>query len=190
MAIMKEFLHSFGILANEEIDSFIELLVPKTLKKGEFFIKEYITYKHVAFIKKGAFRSFYYSSQEEDVTYCFTFENAFLTAYSSLITQSPATENIEAITNSELLMISKKNLDLLESKSPNWTKMYRRIAESEYIKLEKRIFLLQRESAESRYSDLVNNQPLYINSIPLNYLASYLGITTRHLSRIRKSYHL
>ena len=55
MTIMKEFLHSFGILTDEEIDSFIELLVPKTLKKGEFFIKEDIICKHVAFIKKGAF---------------------------------------------------------------------------------------------------------------------------------------
>jgi CRP-like cAMP-binding protein len=53
--------------------------------------------------------------------------------------------------------------------------------------MEKRIFLLQKESAEKRYEDLLTNQPTYLPLIPLNYLSSYLGITQRHLSRIRKS---
>jgi hypothetical protein len=60
------------------------------------------------------------------------------------------------------------------------------MAEQEYIKMEKRIFILQKESAEKRYEDLLNNQPLYLQLIPLSYLSSYLGITQRHLSRVRK----
>jgi len=51
--------------------------------------------------------------------------------------------------------------------------------------MEKRIFLLQKESAETKYQDLLKHHPEYLNLIPLNYLASYLGITQRHLSRIR-----
>ena len=184
---MKNFLQSFNILSAEEISSFEELTSTKKLKKGEFFITEGKTCKKVAFIVSGLFRSFYYSSEDEDVTYCFTFENSFLTAYSSFITQLPTDENIQALSDVELLVISKEKLDHLEASSANWLKLLKLIAENEYIKMEKRVFMLQRESAETRYQDLMENHPEYLSSIPLNYLASYLGITPRHLSRIRKS---
>ncbi len=61
------------------------------------------------------------------------------------------------------------------------------LTEYEYIELERRIFMLQKETAENKYLDLIKNQPLLVKEIPLNYLASYLGITQRHLSRIRKT---
>mgnify|MGYP006160260391 CR=1 FL=1 len=184
---MKNYLQSFNILTEEEIDSFCELLVPKKIKKGEFFITEGKTCKQIAFIVSGLFRSFYYSSEEEDVTYCFTFENSFLAAYSSMITQLPTEENIQALSDCELLVISKEKMDQLEKSSTNWLMLSKTIAQSEYLKMESRVFMLQRESAETRYHNLVENHPKYLNSIPLNYLASYLGITPRHLSRIRKS---
>ena len=75
----------------------------------------------------------------------------------------------------------------LEQSSTNWLKFFKLIAEQEYIKMEKRVFLLQKESAEKKYKDLLLNQPEYLQSIPLNFLSSYLGITQRHLSRIRKA---
>ncbi|MFT6983532.1 MAG: CRP-like cAMP-binding protein [Crocinitomicaceae bacterium] len=184
---MKNYLQSFNILTDKEIDSFEDLIISKTLKKGEFFITEGKTCKQVAFINSGLFRSFYYSSEDEDVTYCFTFENTFLTAYSSFITQAPTDENIQALTDVELLIISKEKIDQLESSSTNWLKLFKKIAENEYLKMEKRVFMLQRESAETRYNDLLKNHPEYLHTIPLNYLASYLGITPRHLSRIRKA---
>ncbi|MBL4705868.1 MAG: Crp/Fnr family transcriptional regulator [Flavobacteriales bacterium] len=187
---MKDHLKSFNILTEEEIDSFQDLIVPKSLKKGEFFITEGKTCKQIAFIVSGLFRSFYYSSEEEDVTYCLTFENSFLTAYSSFITQLPTDENIQALSDVDLLVISKEKIDQLESSSVNWLRLFKLIAENEYLKMEKRVFMLQRESAETRYLDLIENHPKYLNSVPLNYLASYLGITPRHLSRIRKSISL
>lgn len=75
----------------------------------------------------------------------------------------------------------------LEDYYPNWIKFFKNVAELEYVNLEKRLFLLQRESAEKRYQDLLENQPEYLKLIPLHYLASYLGVTQRHLSRIRKN---
>ncbi|MNT99762.1 hypothetical protein D3C72_2426980 [compost metagenome] len=59
------------------------------------------------------------------------------------------------------------------------------IAEQQYLELEKRIFQLQKETALQRYTVLLRDQPEFVQQIPLQYLASYLGITQRHLSRIR-----
>lgn len=187
---MKAYLQSFNILTEEDIDSVQDLVVPKRMKKGEFFITAGQTCKQAAFIVSGLFRSFYYSSEEEEVTYCFTFEHSFLSAYSSFITQLPTDENIQALSDVELWLISKEQIEQLESSSTNWLKLFKRIAENEYINLEKRVFMLQRESAETRYQDLLTHHPEYLHAIPLSYLASYLGITPRHLSRIRKAISL
>ncbi|MFB1021184.1 MAG: hypothetical protein QMC40_00280 [Vicingaceae bacterium] len=70
---MRSFLKLFNILSDDEIDLFESELIRKMLKKVDYFIKEGRTSKEVAFVVSGLFRSFYYSSSEEEVTYCFTF---------------------------------------------------------------------------------------------------------------------
>jgi len=154
---MRNYLQKFNLLTENEIDLFESKVRKKRLKKGDFFIKENRISKEVAFVVSGLFRSFYYSSSEEEVTYCFTFSNSFVSAYSSFLSQTKTIENIQALTDIELLTISREE------------------------------FLLQKESAEKKYKDLLLNQPEYLQSIPLNFLSSYLGITQRHLSRIRKT---
>jgi CRP-like cAMP-binding protein len=163
------------------------VVIPLHLKKGEFFIREGNTSEYIAYIQSGIFRSFYHSTEKEEVTYCFTFENTLITAYSSWITQLPTNENIQALSDMALILISKEQMNHLEATYPNWVKFFKQVAENEYIGLEKRVFMLQRESAETRYQNLLKNYPEYLHTIPLQYLASYLGITQRHLSRIRKS---
>jgi CRP-like cAMP-binding protein len=106
--------------------------------------------------------------------------------HSSFLTQTKTGENIQALSDIELLTISRDEILKLEQSSASWVQFFKFIAEQEYIKMEKRIFLLQKESPEKRYEDLLTNQPSYLQLIPLNYLASYLGITMHHLIRIRK----
>ncbi|WP_276979542.1 Crp/Fnr family transcriptional regulator [Flavobacterium filum] len=185
---IKCFLKSFNILTDSEMEDFINLTQKKSLNKFDYFIKEGEICSQVAFILSGIFRSYYVSDKDEEVTYCILFPDNFATAYSSFLTSQATQENIQAITQAELLIITKENVEKLVSKSHNWTCFLKKIAEQEYIELEKRIFQLQRSDATKRYSDLMKNQPEYIQKIPLQYLSSYLGITQRHLSRIRKEF--
>jgi len=183
---MKNYLNSFNILSDDEIDLFESKVTYKKLEKGDFFIKEGETSEEIGFVISGLFRSFYYSSSEEEVTYFFAFSNTFVSAYSSFLTQTKTVENIQALTDTELFTISRDEILALEKSSINWLRFLKLVAEQEYIKMEKRIFILQKESAEKRYQDLLKNDPEYLQLVPLNYLSSYLGITQRHLSRIRK----
>ena len=96
-------------------------------------------------------------------------------------------DNIQALTDVSLMVIPKNEIDRLEKASINWMKLLKVMAEQSYINLEKRIFMLQKEKAEVRYQNLLENDPTLLLEVPLNYLASYLGITQRHLSRIRKA---
>lgn len=181
---------SFNLLSEAEIAEAFEHAELRTLHKGEFFIKEGEVCNEVAVISKGLFRSFYYNSNLEEVTYCFRYENNFLSAYSSFLTGLPSTESFEALTDVEFYVWPKSWVEAIEKKSINWVRFFKRLTELEYLEMEQHIFILQKENAEQRYQHLMDQFPHYLQRIPLNYLASYLGITQRHLSRIRKGISL
>lgn len=185
---IKIFLKSFNILTDVEIDNFVQLVEYRLLQKSAYFVKEGETCKQVAFVLSGILRTYYFSDKAEEITYCITFPNSLMTAYSSFLTGQSTQENIQAITATELLIIQKDKLDALAQQNLNWIYFLKTIAEQQYIELEKRIFQLQKTDAAMRYADLMKNQPEYIQKIPLQYLASYLGITPRHLSRIRREF--
>lgn len=181
------FLQGFPFFSKTDIENLKELLVPKTISKGDFFIREGKPCKEVAFIKTGILRSFYTTPSGEEITYCITFPNTFMTAYSSFITGQPTLENIQALSDTELLVISKPLLDKLTGNNSSWLRFQKIMAEQQYIELEKRLFLFQKDKAKQRYLDLLEHHPDYLQQIPLQYLASYLGITPRHLSRLRSA---
>lgn len=179
-------LESSNILNSKEIEDLLKLCRPKTILKGNYFIKENNVSNEIGFVLSGYFRSFYHSSEGDEITYCITFPNHFISAYSSHISNEKTLENIEAITDATLFVIPKEDILALEKSSINWLRFFKMVAEQQYIELENRIFLLQKEKAEIRYKNLIEKHPEFLQHIPLNYLASYLGVTQRHLSRIRK----
>lgn len=186
--MVKAYLKSFQILTDQEIEAFESLMTYRSLKKDDFLIREGQIAKEVAFLSSGLFRSYYSSSEGKEVTYCFTFSNSFVTAYSSFLTQQQTVENIQALTDIEMYTVPREEILQLEQSSRNWLILLKLLAEQEYIRMEKQIFMLQAKNAEKRYEDLLANHPEYLQLIPLNCLASYLGITQRHLSRIRKRF--
>jgi CRP-like cAMP-binding protein len=183
---LHEYFENFGIFTEEEIQEALPLFKEKSLKKSEAFVSEGERCTEVGFILSGTCRSFYLSGAGEEITYCFRFPGEFVTAYSSFITGQGSLENMQALTKTELLVISKADVEMLADKFTGWLKFLKIIAEQQYIELEKRIFQLQRVNAKQRYDDLLKNHPEYVQQIPLQHIASYLGITQRHLSRIRK----
>ena len=183
---MKAFLHSLGILTAEELNRIDPYLSYKTLRKGDLLIREGKICREVVFIRNGILRSYYNSPEGDEMTYCLTFQQSLMTALSSLITGEPTRENIQALTDVELEVISKQDLESLYETGANWTKVGKLLIEQQYVELEKRIFSFQQEKAKERYTDLIAHHPEYTRQIPLGYLASFLGITPRHLSRLRK----
>lgn len=183
--MMNNYLKSFNLFTNVEINDFLALSQSTFLKKGDFFIDQNEICDSLGFVKKGVFRSFYFSNNDDEITYCFTFPNHLLMAYSSFISEKKSEENIQALTDAEIISISKKSLETLTTSNAKWLRFLKIIAEQEYVELEKWIFNHQKDKAQQRYLDLITKQPEYIQEIPLQYIASYLGITQRHLSRIR-----
>lgn len=185
--MIKDYFAAFGIFSTEELENLESFFEYRKLDKLACFAREGATCREVAFVVSGVFRSFYNTDEGLDYTYCFRFPGDWIAAYSSFITGMPGRETLQAITAAEILVISKEKTDALSRLNPKWERFFRIVAEQQYLELEQRIFQLQKNNAAKKYKDLLQEQPELIQQIPLQYLASYLGITARHLSRIRKA---
>ncbi|WP_165045599.1 Crp/Fnr family transcriptional regulator [Dysgonomonas sp. ZJ709] len=183
---MISYFDSFNILSENELNELENYLTCRTLNKNDFLIKEGRICNEVAVIKSGILRSYCYCYKGTEETNNIYFQGEIAMAYSSMLTQTPSEENIQALVPTELSIIRKSDLDKFFASGANWQKIGRLMTEKQYLSLEDHIFNLQKRTAKERYEKLLKEQPQYIQKVPLQYLASYLGMTQRHLSRIRK----
>lgn len=184
---MKTAFQSIQNISESELEKLEHLITFRKLKKGELLLEENKVCNEIFFIKKGLLRSYFYNHQGDEITNCFAFENEFMASFSSFITQNVAEENIQALADTELQVLSRDSLEQLYQSHTKWQEIGRKLTEMEFITLQKRMIAFQKLSATQRYQELYNNHQKYLQLIPLQYLASYLGVTPRHLSRIRKS---
>jgi len=185
-SMLATFFRRFDLFEEKDITTLVALFTPRVLAKNAYLILEGEYCEEIAFIESGVFRSFYTTDTGNELTYCFRFPDDLVGAYSAFITKGKSIESIQAIIPATIWTIQKHDLDTLANQLPQWNTFLKMIAEQQYLELEQRVMQFQRESAQQRYKNLLLNQPNYIQFIPLHYLASYLGITQRHLSRIRK----
>lgn len=113
------------------------------------------------------------------------YEDAFFADYMALITQQPSPLETMALENSEMLRISRQNIDMLKE-TPIGQLIFLISAEWSYVEKQQQQIDLLLKTAEQRYMELLEKQPHIIRRTPQKHLASYLGITTQSLSRIRR----
>ncbi|UUF13893.1 MULTISPECIES: Crp/Fnr family transcriptional regulator [Flavobacterium] len=184
---MKSIFQAIQDFSAEELSLLDDLITFRTLKKGELLLTEDQVCNEIVFIKKGILRSFFLNHKGDEITNCFAFENEFMASFASFITEEKAEESIQALAETELQILDRKGLEKLYQSSINWQETGRKLTELEFVNLHKRMVSFQKLSGAQRYEELYKNHQKYIQLIPLQYLASYLGVTPRHLSRIRKA---
>lgn len=140
---------------------------------------------HVALLMEGVVRSSYITAQGTENTYCFAFAGDCIAPYSAVLTGRTSMEMLTSIGTCTLKFLPLDELLRRGETSLSWMRFFRIMAERQYCELERHIMMLQKESAVERYQELCDRRPEAILTIPQKYLASYLGITPRHLSRIR-----
>ncbi|OFX23993.1 MAG: hypothetical protein A2041_03580 [Bacteroidetes bacterium GWA2_31_9b] len=166
----------------KSISAFIEIV---HLKKNEIFIHEGKIADKIAFTNKGYLRV-YYNFDGEEITRDITPLHSFATALPSFISKTPSFEIISAITDCELFVIHKKDLEFMYSNFPKWERLGRRIIEDMFVESQRRIYSFIIETAEIRYKKLLIQYPDMIRDVPLKYIADFLGIKLQSLSRLRK----
>lgn len=183
---IQQFLHRYVNFTELELAALASLVKVKHLKKNELFVDEGEIARYIAFTNKGYLRV-YYNLDGEEITRDITPLHSFATALPSFVSESPSFEIIRAITDCELIIIHKKDLEFLYAKYPNWERFGRKITEEMFVESQRRVYSFITEPADERYKKLMKQYPDMIREIPLKYLADFIGIKLQSLSRLRKS---
>ena len=156
-----------------------------TLQKGEQLVKEGQYSDKTFFIINGCARAFYLKDGK-DISDWFAFENDFISSINSFFLNIPSPHYIELIEDSEILELSRKDVEILSDKYHDFERLSKIIITKTMLQQQERISSMQFHSAEEKYDNILSIQPNITKRVPLTHIASYIGITLETLSRIRK----
>jgi CRP-like cAMP-binding protein len=156
-----------------------------TLKRSEFFVRAGDVPQTIGFMISGILRLYYVDADGSEFTKLFCAENSFVAAYSALLQRQPSRLFIQALEDSTLLIADYAAYRSLCETNSCWQQLNCKIAESLFIKKEKRESALLLDDAKTRYLSFLEEYPGLETRLKQLHIASYLGITPVTLSRIR-----
>jgi len=171
------------------LDNCRDVLIPK----GHIIFNEGEVARYAYFIVSGKARSYYTDDAGRTITWSFhfnevqsDFRNLFIVDYKSLLTQTPGTMSVEALTDIRATRIGQRAPDSQSAHLPVLEKCFQKLNEYFFSKAYDRFFNLLTLSATDRYNKLLKNESYLLQMFNDKYLASYIGVEPQSLSRIRK----
>ncbi|MEM9919260.1 MAG: Crp/Fnr family transcriptional regulator [Bacteroidota bacterium] len=181
----KKYVSKYIVLGSSEWAFVEERLERMSLSSRELLLEEGRICRHLYFLEEGLLRYFVWRDGQ-DITKFFTYGNIFFTSIRSFQKQLPATENIQALEDCQLLCIRFEHLLEIRKAIPQWHLLTAAVISEVQGWTEDLMVALQNETAQERYRRMLNEQSELSNRIPLKYLATFLGIAPESLSRIRR----
>ena len=173
-------------LHREEQDIIKTYLIPKKLRKKQYLLQEGDVCKSIAFVEKGALREYSLDENGNEHIIQFALEGWTISDLYSFLTGEPATYNIDALEDAELVLISKSAHEELLQKVPKYetyTRLqYNRCLYSHAKKINLNYQFAFRRTLRKLYCTLSK----YCTTCPQHMIASYMGLQPETLSRIRR----
>ena len=171
---------------DEEIDLYMSFLTKKSLRKKAHLLRSGDVSNHVSYINKGCLRRYIIDDHSKEVILNFSLEDYWTGDLESFIFQKPTIFYIQALEDSELLLLSRENFFRASKEIPKFKKFHdEKVQRNHYYTL-KRLSFAKSATPEEKYLLLMKEQPQLFQRVPLHYIASYLGIEPESLSRLRK----
>ena len=187
MEQIKAYLDQIAAISNSDWEFFTSKLQRRVIPKKTVFLKLHDIENHISFIESGVVRLFIpKDNPEKEITFGFSFEDQFVSAYDSFLTQKPSAYQLQALTETKLLSITYDDLQAVYNHTQIGNLIGRLTAERLFLLKSKREQNLLNLTAEERYLKLFKERPELLKVIPLKYISSYIGVTAQALSRIRK----
>jgi len=174
-------------LGEDEITALESILIEKRVKRRQFILQEGDVCKFYSFVVIGCFKMYKVDNNGNEHNLQFAIENGWIADIGSFYSEKPSELYIEALEQSVILQIAKKDLLFLYGTYPKFDRNFRVLIENAFIQLQKRTLQNISSSAEERYLDFLENHPKLFNRISNVQIASYLGVTPEFLSKIRKN---
>lgn len=168
-----------------QLPEVVPLFQEEQLAKGDYFVKKGRLCRKLGFLMEGYLR-FYFTTETKEITHWIFWKDQLVTDVSSFYLQTPSKWHIQAMTDCQLYTISDEHYQQMKEIVPGWDRINQTFIVKCFSSLENRVYTFLSMTAEERYQYLFDAHKELFHQIPLNYLASMLGITPETLSRIRK----
>ena len=172
-------------LTNDEFPSCTSFMVPKRIRKDTYLVQEGEHSQYLAFVTKGCLRLYTIDKKGEEHIVQFAPEGWWITDLYSFLTGKEATYFIDALEDSDVLLIDAAAYEKLCTTVPKFERYFRILLQNNYIATHRRVVASISLSAEEQYLQMLQEFPAIVQRVAQRHIASYLGITPEALSRIR-----
>ena len=173
-------------LSNQEKEFIQQKIEAVSVRKDEILFKQGDTINHQYYVYDGCLRTYHIDENGKEHTLQFAIKHWWISDYIAYFGDKKAVLFVECIKDAQLFKITKENFEAIYQFSPKIEELFRQKLEKALVRNEKRILANLTNSAKERYLAFLKKYPLIEKSIKNYHIASYLGITTESLSRIRK----
>jgi CRP-like cAMP-binding protein len=184
--LLKQNIASHISLSEEETEAFCNLFQQQLIKKKSFLLREGEICRFEGFVTKGLFRVYHIDQNGFEQILYFAIENWWVADIDSFSNEKPSQLYIEALEDSTVLLISKKNKDFAYSNLPQIEKLFRVMTQKTHVALQRRMIDNLSKTADQRYLDFREKYPTIYSRLTNLQIAAYLGISHEFLSKIRK----
>ncbi|NIF05220.1 Crp/Fnr family transcriptional regulator [Chryseobacterium sp. Tr-659] len=165
------------------VQSFFTL---KKLRKKQYLLQEGDICRCLSFVSKGLLKSYFLDEKGSEHINMFAFEGWWISDFNSFIHQEKSVLNIDAIEETEVLMITLEDYEKMTLEIPVMDRYFRILYQNSLVTKDHRLIVSNGYTAEEKYLQLAKNNPEMIRRVPHNLIASYLGLAPETVSRIRK----
>lgn len=183
---LREHLEQRVSLSDREYETIRSFFTPRRLRKRQFLLQEGEVCRQLAFVLDGCLRAYAVDAKGEEHILQFAIADWWISDLESFLGGTPSKQTIDALQDSEVLLLDVQARDGLMAEVPVMERFFRLLLEANYVATRRRIAETLSVSAEDRYLSFLKTYPSLAEQVPLGQIASYLGITPQSLSRIRK----
>lgn len=175
-------------LTSKEKKQFSDALVERKIKKRQFLLHEGEICKNSAFVTNGCLRSYSIDKNGFEHILQFAPEGWWIADMYSLISQQPGHLNIDALEDTDVLLLARKEQEKLFEEIPRLERFFRIITEKSLVASQQRLLDNMSLTAQQRYANFCTNYPTLIKSVAQKQIASYIGVTPEFLSKLRSDF--
>ncbi|PKF75749.1 Crp/Fnr family transcriptional regulator [Chryseobacterium sp. PMSZPI] len=171
-------------LTDDEFEIVQSLFTKKKFRKRQFLVQEHQPVTEIYLIEKGILKSSTIDSTGKEHILQFAAPHWWISDFAAFFKQEFSSVAVDCIEDSEVYAISYENLNILCSKLPVMERFFRIKSNFGYVALQQRILSLMSKTAKERYEDFLKQYPGFIEHLPKQLIASYLGVSRETLSRL------
>jgi len=165
------------------------LFTHKKFRKRQYILQEGDTCRHETLVITGLTRTYEVDEKGQEHVVQFGLEDWWVGDLYSFLSETPTKYNIDCLEDTEVLQVTRPNLELLYQQVPKLERHFRIVIQNAFIASTKRVASSLTKNAAERYNEFIARYPQIDQRVPNHQIASYLGITPQSLSRIRAQFN-